>query len=165
MVPKTVMSLRQDHRFFSQRELPHQELASVLREFETLVAEISGATLRSAAYEGRKDKNYKFDRHLFAPTYESVFRKVNALLDQIKAVIDDLGEFEGLFRSETLSVLAHWANQHPQIRETFVLRGRGIACENPPRGPVALPTDFAMPSLDSLEKFRTAVNSTELLSG
>jgi hypothetical protein len=115
-VPKPVMTLRPDHRFFSEKRLPHSELATVLKQFEMLVTDISGATLRSAVYQGRRgDRAYLPDRHLFAPTYQEVFRKVNALLDQIKAAVGDLGEFQGLLHPETLAVLAHWANEHQQI--------------------------------------------------
>jgi hypothetical protein len=63
------------------------------------------------------------------------------------------------FSLESLSTVVPWANQHPKIKEQFVLRGRGVALV--PAGKiVALPADFSVPSLDGIERFVQAINAS-----
>jgi hypothetical protein len=161
-VPKPVMTVRAAN-FFSDDPLPHQRLADVLAGFEGLVSEISGATLKAAAYEGRKDALHQDRRHLFAHTFKGVFRRLGALLDIIRASIEDVRELDALFRPDSLAVLVNWANSHPKIKERFKMSGHGLIEDDPMRvGPppvVTLPASFAIPSLERMEAFVAAVNS------
>jgi hypothetical protein len=155
------MTVRAEN-FFSDRPLPHQELAGVVAAFQELAAEIAGATLRSAAYEGRRDDRLRERRHLFASTFQGVFNRVDALVDLIRKAVDDIAELEVFFRIESSSAVVRWANEHPKIEGQFVMRGRGIGADNPPRGPISPPNCFSAPSLEGLEKFIKAVNAIEL---
>ncbi len=155
---KPVMTVRAA-KFFSEHQLPHEDLASVQSAFQTLAQEINGATLKAAAYEGRKDDWQRERRHLFASTFKGVFGRTSALLDSIRSIVDDVGEMAAFFSLESLSTVVPWANQHPKIKEQFVLRGRGVALV--PAGKiVALPADFSVPSLDSIERFVQAINAS-----
>jgi hypothetical protein len=72
-IPKMIWVVRA-RAFFSDKAFPHEELASILRAFEGLAAEIAGAALKNAAWEGRKDQSplRKHSRHLFATTFREV---------------------------------------------------------------------------------------------
>jgi hypothetical protein len=86
-----------------------------------------------------------------------------ALLEIIRASIDDVRELDALFRPDSLAVLVNWANSHPKIKERFKMSGRGLIEDEPMRvGPlpvVTLPASFAIPSLERMEVFVAAVNS------
>ncbi|MGY4367896.1 hypothetical protein ACVW1A_003961 [Bradyrhizobium sp. LB1.3] len=162
VIPKPVMTVRAAN-FFSDDPLPHQRLADVLTGFEELVSEISAATLKAAAHEGRKDDLHRERRLLFAHSFKGVFRRFAALLEIIRACVEDVREMDALFRPDSLAVLVNWANSHPKIRERFKMSGRGLMEDDPdsfdPLPVVMLPASFANPSLQRMEAFVTAVNS------
>ncbi|MEY9153720.1 hypothetical protein [Bradyrhizobium japonicum] len=161
-IPKPVMTVRAAN-FFSDDPLPHQRLAEVLNGFEDLVSEISAATLKAAAYEGRRDDLHRERRLLLAHSFKGVFRRLGALLEVIRTSIEDVSELDALFRPDSLAVLVSWANSHPRIKQRFKLSGRGLAEDDPtavdPSPVVTLPTTFAVPSLERMEAFVAAIHS------
>ncbi|MGY4173982.1 hypothetical protein [Bradyrhizobium sp. USDA 4529] len=159
-VPRPVLTVRAN-RFFCDYTLPHQELADVVTGFQDLVAEINGATLNAAAYEGRTDQRHRDRRHLFASTFKGVFGRMNTLLDRVRGAADQIAELEDFFRLDGLAALVHWANLQPKINERFALSGKGIGIEGVTRTMVSLPPGFSVLSLDGLEAFIAAVNAND----
>ncbi len=161
-VPQPVMTVRAADFFTDDfRPLPHEQLARALASFEQLANEIAGATLRNAAYEGRRDADLRESRHLFATTFDGVFSRMSAQLDVIKRAMDHVTEMEVFFRLDSLSTVVRWANAHRKIKDRFALSGRGIGSDDPSIAPVAIPAQFSLPSLERVEEFVRAVNATE----
>jgi hypothetical protein len=94
------------------------------------------------------------------PTSHGLLRNTasRALLDKMKAVIDDLAEFEGFLRPENLSSALGQQASSDQ-RDIFVARA-GYCLRQSTGRPVALPPDSQC-RYWMVEKFRKAANSAD----
>jgi hypothetical protein len=163
MVPKVVMTVRASE-FFSDQQLPHETLSTILRAFENLSADLASKSLQNAAWDGKRHGKHlkRLSRHTFATTYRETFRQANALLDQIETQLDVVDRFAAFFDPTTLAAVAQWANEHPSILANVVVRDRGLVAEWDSTVAVSLPPNFKAPDREPLNAFRRAVNTSEL---
>lgn len=162
-VPKVVMTVRA-REFFSNEQLPHETLSTILRAFENLSVEIAGKALKNAAWDGKRHGKIlkRLSRNTFATTYRETFRQANTLLDHIEAQLDAVDRFAAFFDPSVLAAVALWANEHPSILAHVAVRGRGLVAEWDSTVAVSLPADFTVPDRGPLNAFRRAVNASEL---
>jgi hypothetical protein len=151
--------------FFSERPFSRRDFEAIVCQFEQLSRDTSLDERALSVYSLRAklDKAELDACGSLADTsayMKQTLWQANTLLDRLQELIAKLAEPARLFRRPMMEIVCRWANEHPRLRCQYTPDGNGLTeTDNYDQTrTITLDTRFSVPSVDSIDAFRQAIN-------